>query len=128
MKKIISTDQAPAAIGPYSQAIKTNGSLLFVSGQIPLDPKTGNIVEGGIVAQTTRVLDSLKAILTAADCTLDSVIKTTVYLKNISDFATVNEVYAKYFTQNCPARVCVEVANLPKDALVEIDVIAAAAE
>jgi len=128
MKKIISTDQAPAAIGPYSQAIKTNGSLLFVSGQIPLDPKTGNIVEGGIVAQTTRVLDSLKAILSAADCTLDSVIKTTVYLKDISDFATVNEVYAKYFTQNCPARVCIEVGNLPKDALVEIDVIAAATE
>ena len=94
MKKIISTDQAPAAIGSYSQAIKTNGSLLFVSGQIPLDPKTGNVVEAGIIAQTTRVLDSLKAILTAADCTLDSVIKTTVYLKNITDFATVNEVYA----------------------------------
>ena len=124
MNKIIVTEKAPEAIGPYSQAIKTAGGLLFVSGQIPLDPATGEIVNGGIEAQTRRVLDNLRAIVEAGGYTLQDVVKTTVYLKNINDFAAVNAVYATYFTTDCPARVCVEVANLPKNALVEIDVIA----
>jgi 2-iminobutanoate/2-iminopropanoate deaminase len=123
MKEVISTDKAPAAIGPYSQAIKING-MLFVSGQIPLNPKTGEIVEGGIEAQTVQVLENLKAILTAAGHSLEDVAKTTVYLTNIQDFATVNGIYAKYFQKECPARVCIEVSNLPKGALIEIDVIA----
>lgn len=123
MKEVISTDKAPAAIGPYSQAIKIKG-MLFVSGQIPLDPATGEIVEGGIEAQTLQVLDNLKAILAAAGHSLDDVAKTTVYLTNIQDFATVNGIYAKYFQKECPARVCIEVSNLPKGALIEIDVIA----
>ena len=123
MKEVISTDKAPAAIGPYSQAIKING-MLFVSGQIPLNPKTGEIVEGGIEAQTVQVLENLKAILTAAGHSLDDVAKTTVYLTSIQDFATVNGIYAKYFQKECPARVCIEVSNLPKGALIEIDVIA----
>lgn len=123
MKKVISTANAPAAIGPYSQAIVTGG-MLFVSGQIPLDPATGAMVEGGIEAQTTRVLDNLKAIVEAAGITLANAVKTTVYITNINDFGKVNEIYAGYFTENPPARVCVEVSNLPKGALVEIDLIA----
>ena len=123
MKKVISTANAPAAIGPYSQAIITGG-MLFVSGQIPLDPATGAMVEGGIEAQTTRVLDNLKAIVEAAGTTLANAVKTTVYITNINDFGKVNEIYAGYFTENPPARVCVEVSNLPKGALVEIDLIA----
>lgn len=123
MKKVISTANAPAAIGPYSQAIVTGG-MLFVSGQIPLDPATGAMVEGGIEAQTTRVLDNLKAIVEAAGTTLANAVKTTVYITNINDFGKVNEIYAGYFTENPPARVCVEVSNLPKGALVEIDLIA----
>lgn len=125
MNKIISTTNAPGAIGPYSQAVKTAAGMLFVSGQIPLVPSTGSLVEGGIEEQTTQVLDNLKAILTAADYQLTDVVKTTVYITDINDFGKVNEIYAKYFTANCPARVCVEVSNLPKGALVEIDVIAA---
>lgn len=124
MKKIIATNQAPAAIGPYSQGVKTAGGLLFVSGQIPLVPATGELIDGGIEEQTTQVLDNLKAILTEAGFTLADVVKTTVYLKDLSHFATVNAIYAKYFQQDCPARVCVEVSKLPKDALVEIDVVA----
>ena len=123
MKKVISTANAPAAIGPYSQAIVTGG-MLFVYGQIPLDPATGAMVEGGIEAQTTRVLDNLKAIVEAAGTTLANAVKTTVYITNINDFGKVNEIYAGYFTENPPARVCVEVSNLPKGALVEIDLIA----
>ncbi len=123
MKKVISTANAPAAIGPYSQAIVTGG-LLFVSGQIPLDPATGAMVEGGIEAQTTRVLDNLKAIVEAAGTTFANAVKTTVYITDINDFGKVNEIYAGYFTENPPARVCVEVSNLPKGALVEIDLIA----
>lgn len=123
MKKVISTANAPAAIGPYSQAIVTGG-MLFVSGQIPLDPATGAMVEGGIEEQTTRVLDNLKAIVEAAGTTLANAVKTTVYITNINDFGKVNEIYAGYFTENPPARVCVEVSNLPKGALVEIDLIA----
>ncbi|MFC2343344.1 MAG: RidA family protein [Negativicutes bacterium] len=123
MKKYIVTDKAPKAIGPYSQAVEAGG-FLFVSGQIPLEPSTGEMAQGGIEFQTARVLDNLQAILTAAGSSLADVVKTTVYLKDMADFARVNEVYARYFPQECPARVCVEVSNLPKGALVEIDVIA----
>ena len=125
MKKVIATKAAPQAIGPYSQGIQAGG-LLFVSGQIPLVPATGEMVAGGIEAQTTQVLDNLQAILTEAGASMDAAVKTTVYLKDIGDFAVVNAIYAKYFTKDCPARVCVEVSNLPKGALIDIDVIAAA--
>ena len=125
MKKVIATKAAPQAIGPYSQGIQAGG-LLFVSGQIPLVPATGEMVAGGIEAQTTQVLDNLQAILTEAGASMDAAVKTPVYLKDIGDFAVVNAIYAKYFTKDCPARVCVEVSNLPKGALIEIDVIAAA--
>ncbi len=124
MNEIIATTNAPGAIGPYSQAVKTAGGMLFVSGQIPLVPATGAVVEGGIVEQTTQVLENLKAIVTAAGYSLSDVVKTTVYITNMGDFGKVNEIYGKYFTENCPARVCVEVSKLPKDVLVEIDVIA----
>ncbi|MBQ9364655.1 MAG: RidA family protein [Schwartzia sp.] len=123
MKNVISTKDAPGAIGPYSQAIEANG-FVFVSGQIPLIPDTGEMIKGGIEEQTTRVLENLGAILKAAGTSFDAAVKTTVYITNINDFAKVNEIYGKYFTQNCPARVCVEVSSLPKGALVEIDVIA----
>ena len=125
MNKVVATTNAPQAIGPYSQGIQAGG-LLFVSGQIPLVPATGEMVAGGIEAQTTQVLDNLQAILTEAGASMDAAVKTTVYLKDIGDFAVVNAIYAKYFTKDCPARVCVEVSNLPKGALIEIDVIAAA--
>ncbi|WP_027407297.1 RidA family protein [Anaerovibrio sp. RM50] len=124
MNEIIATTNAPGAIGPYSQAVKTAGGMLFVSGQIPLVPATGAVVEGGIVEQTTQVLENLKAIVTAAGYSLSDAVKTTVYITNMGDFGKVNEIYGKYFTENCPARVCVEVSKLPKDVLVEIDVIA----
>jgi len=124
MNEIIATNNAPGAIGPYSQAVKTAGGMLFVSGQIPLVPATGAVVEGGIEAQTTQVLDNLKAIVTAAGYSLADVVKTTVYITDMGNFGKVNEIYGKYFTDNCPARVCVEVSKLPKDVLVEIDVIA----
>ena len=124
MNEIIATTNAPGAIGPYSQAVKTAGGMLFVSGQIPLVPATCAVVEGGIVEQTTQVLENLKAIVTAAGYTLSDVVKTTVYITNMGDFGKVNEIYGKYFTENCPARVCVEVSKLPKEVLVEIDVIA----
>lgn len=123
MKKVISTAKAPAAIGPYSQAIAAGG-LLFVSGQIPLNPATGAMVEGGIEAQTVQVLDNLKAVVEAAGTSLARAVKTTVYLADIGDFGKVNEIYGGYFTENPPARVCVEVSNLPKGALIEIDLIA----
>ncbi len=124
MNEIIATNNAPGAIGPYSQAVKTAGGMLFVSGQIPLVPATGAVVEGGIEAQTTQVLDNLKAIVTAAGYSLADVVKTTVYITDMGNFGKVNEIYGKYFAENCPARVCVEVSKLPKDVLVEIDVIA----
>ena len=124
MKKAIATKNAPQAIGPYSQAIEANG-LLFVSGQIPLVPETGEMTTGGIEVQTRQVLENLKAILLAADSSLAAVVKTTVYLKNMDDFSKVNEVYGHYFQAEPPARVCVEVSALPKGALIEIDVIAA---
>jgi len=123
MREVIATDGAPKAIGPYSQAIKANG-LVFVSGQIPFDPATQQLIEGDIAAQTERVLQNLSGILKAAGSSLERVVKAGVYLKNMSDFAAMNEVYGRYFTQNPPARSTVEVARLPKDVLVEIDVIA----
>jgi 2-iminobutanoate/2-iminopropanoate deaminase len=125
-KSAVSTPHAPAAIGPYSQAVEV-GEMIYTSGQIPLDPATGQLVEGGIREQTTRVLENLKAVLAAVRSDLCRVVKTTVYLKNMSDFATMNEVYASYLAPEgsvAPARSTVEVAGLPKDALVEIDVIA----
>lgn len=123
MKKVISTVNAPKAIGPYSQAIEAGG-FIFVSGQIPLIPATGDLVEGSVEVQTARVLENLKAILDAAGSTLENVVKTTVYLTNMEDFTKVNGIYGQYFQENPPARVCVEVSKLPKGALVEIDVIA----
>ncbi len=124
MKNVISTAEAPQAIGPYSQAIEAGG-FIFVSGQIPLIPATGELVDGSIEVQTARVLENLKAILTAAGSSMDAVVKTTVYITNMDDFAKVNGIYGRYFEANPPARVCVEVSKLPKNALVEIDVIAA---
>ncbi len=125
MREVIATDGAPKAIGPYSQAIKANG-FVFVSGQIPLDPATQQLVDGDVAAQTERVLQNLSGILKAAGSSLDRVVKAGVFLKNMSDFAAMNEVYGRYFTQSPPARATVEVARLPKDVLVEIDVIAVA--
>lgn len=124
MKKVIATTNAPAAIGPYSQAIAANG-FVFVSGQIPIDPATGEFVPGGIQEQTRQSLENGKAILTQAGLTLDNVIKTTVFLSDIQNFAAMNEIYARYFSAECPARSAVQVANLPKSALVEIEMIAA---
>ncbi len=123
MKQVISTTSAPAAIGPYSQAIVSNG-FAFLSGQIPLDPATGQLIEGGIEEQTLRVLDNLQSVLEAAGSSLAGVVKTTVYLKDMGEFAAMNAVYARYFTENPPARATVEAARLPKDVRVEIDCIA----
>jgi len=125
MKKIIATKEAPAAIGPYSQAVRS-GSFLFCSGQIPLDPKSGEIVPGDITAQTRRVLDNVAALLRAEGLNFDHIIKTTIFLTNLGDFQTVNEIYGSYFKQNPPARSTVQVAGLPKGANVEIEVIAVA--
>jgi 2-iminobutanoate/2-iminopropanoate deaminase len=123
MRQAVATPSAPAAIGPYSQAIRA-GSFLFVSGQIPLDPATGTLVEGDIAAQTHRVFANLRAILEAAGSSLDQVVRATVYLADMDDFAIVNEVYGGYFSSPAPARATVQAARLPKDARVEIDVIA----
>jgi 2-iminobutanoate/2-iminopropanoate deaminase len=123
MRQAISTRSAPAAIGPYSQAIRA-GSLLFVSGQIPIDPASGTLVDGDIAAQTHRVFRNLAAVLEAAGATLDHVVRATVYLADMNDFAAVNEVYGSYFTAPAPARATVQAARLPRDARIEIDVIA----
>ena len=123
MRQAVSSDAAPKAIGPYSQAIRA-GSLVFVSGQIPLDPATGAMVEGDIVAQTHRVFANLGAILEAAGASFDNVVRTTVYLADMNDFGTVNEIYGTYFSSPAPARATVQAARLPKDARVEIDLIA----
>lgn len=123
MKEIISTEKAPKAIGPYSQAVRVNG-MVFLSGQIPLDPQTGQIVEGSIQAQTERVLENVKAVLESAGLSFQDVVKTTVFLKNIGEFAQMNEVYGRYFGAEPPARSTVEVARLPRDVQVEIEVIA----
>jgi 2-iminobutanoate/2-iminopropanoate deaminase len=125
-KQIIQTDLAPAPVGPYNQAIVATGKMLFVSGQIAIDPTTNKLVyDGDVVKQTEQVMANLKAILTAAGVTFEDVVKTGVYLKDMNDFATVNGIYARYFDEaTAPARACVEVARLPKDVLVEIDCIA----
>ena len=122
MKKIISTQKAPAAIGPYSQAIEVNG-LLFTSGVIPIVPSTGELVEGDIEAQAEQAIGNLAALIEAAGAKIENTIKTTVFIKNMDDFTKVNEIYAKYFTTDFPARSCVEVARLPKDVLIEIEAI-----
>ena len=123
MKDIISTAAAPKAIGPYSQAVRV-GNLLFLSGQIALDPQTGQLVEGTVQHQTERVLENMRGVLAAAGVTFEHVVKTTVFLKNMAEFPHMNEVYARYFSVNPPARSTVEVARLPRDVEVEIDAIA----
>ncbi|MEG2337589.1 MAG: RidA family protein [Clostridium sp.] len=124
-KEIINTNNAPAAIGPYSQAVKV-GDMLFTSGQIPLDPATGELVNSNIEEATRRALDNLKAVVEAGGSSLDKVIKTTVFLKDMDDFVVVNGIYAEYFTVEMPARSAVQVARLPKDSLIEIEAIALA--
>lgn len=123
MKKVISTTKAPAAIGPYSQAIQV-GNLIYTSGQIPIDPSTGQFVEGGIKEQTRQSLSNIQAILQEAGSTMASVVKTTVFLADMADFADMNNVYAEFFTEPYPARSAVAVKTLPKNALVEIEVVA----
>ena len=123
MKEILSTQAAPAAIGPYSQGVSAGG-IVITSGQIPLDPATGNFVEGGVAEQTRQSLLNVQAILAAAGLTLENVVKTTVFLKDMNDFAAMNEVYATFFPSNPPARSAVQVGKLPRDAMVEIEAIA----
>jgi 2-iminobutanoate/2-iminopropanoate deaminase len=122
-KELVSSKDAPGAIGPYSQALKA-GSLVFLSGQIPLDPATSKLVEGDIAAQTARVMENLRAVLTAAGCSFDDVVRTTIYLADLADFAAVNEAYGRFFQAPYPARATVQVAALPRGARVEIDAIA----
>ena len=122
-KKIILTEMAPQPIGPYSQAIQAGG-FMFCSGQIPLDPKTGHLLVQDVEGQTKRVMENIKAVLEAGDCTFESIVKTTIFLKSMADFPKVNEVYGGYFNASPPARSTIEVARLPKDVLVEIEVIA----
>jgi 2-iminobutanoate/2-iminopropanoate deaminase len=125
MREIISTDKGPKAIGPYSQAIKANG-FIFVSGQTAFDPATGKVLEGNAAEQTERIMQNLKAIVEAAGSSLDKAVRLGVFLKDMNDFAAMNEVYARYFPANPPARTTVEVARLPRDFKVEIDLIALA--
>jgi 2-iminobutanoate/2-iminopropanoate deaminase len=125
MKQPISTTSAPAAIGPYSQAIRAGG-MVFLSGQIPLDPATGQMIEGDIAAQTERVMKNLGAVLEAAGCSFDDVVRTTIYLVNLADFQLVNEIYGRHFKAVPPARATVQVAALPRGSKVEIDAIALA--
>jgi 2-iminobutanoate/2-iminopropanoate deaminase len=125
VREIIKTESAPGAIGPYSQAVRAGG-FVFASGQIPTDPKTGVFVEGGIVEQTHQVMRNLKALLEAAGTNLERVVKTTVFIADMGDFSAMNEVYGQYFKENPPARSTVQAARLPRDARVEIDVIALA--
>jgi 2-iminobutanoate/2-iminopropanoate deaminase len=126
VRDAVSTPSAPAAIGPYSQAVRA-GSLLFVSGQIPIDPATGTLIDGDVAAQTHRVCQNLRAILEAAGASLDHVVRTTVYLADMNDFGAMNAVYGTYFSSPAPARATIQAARLPKDARVEIDVIATVA-
>lgn len=123
MRETVHTDKAPAAIGPYSQAVKANG-MVFLSGQIPLDPATGELVKGDIGQQTERVMKNLEAVLAASGSSLGKVVKTTVYLADMADYAGMNEVYGKFFVKEPPARAAVQAGGLPKDARLEIDVIA----
>jgi len=125
VREVISTEKGPKAIGPYSQAIKANG-FIFVSGQVAFDPATGKPIEGGAAEQTARILENLKAIVEAAGSSLDRAVKLSVFLKDMNDFAAMNEVYARYFPKNPPSRSTVEVARLPRDFHVEIDLIALA--
>jgi 2-iminobutanoate/2-iminopropanoate deaminase len=122
-REVVRCEKAPKAIGPYEQAVKVGG-WVFTSGQIPLDPKTGNMVEGGIAPQTRQVMENLRAVLEAAGTSMSGVVKTTVYMTNLGDFQRMNEVYAEYFPQDKPVRSTVGVASLPRGALVEIDVLA----
>ena len=123
MKQVIQTNNAPQAIGPYSQAIMA-GDTLYVSGQIPVVPATGAIVSDKLEDQARQVMENVKAVMEAAGLTLDHVVKTSVFIKNMDDFGTINAVYSQYFKENCPARACVEVARLPKDVLLEMEAIA----
>lgn len=123
MKETVTTDQAPGAIGPYSQAVKANG-MVFCSGQIPIDPRTGEFVSGGVAEQTQQVLENLSAVLEAAGSSIEKVVKTTVFLADMNDFAEMNEVYGRFFDTNKPARATVQAARLPRDARVEIECIA----
>lgn len=123
MKNVIKTDKAPQAIGPYSQAIEVNG-MVYTSGVVPIDPVTGEVVNGDIKVQATRVFDSMKALLEAAGSSCEDVVKTTVFIKDMNDFVALNEIYATYFTGAFPARSCVEVARLPKDVLIEMEAVA----
>jgi len=125
-RRVIQTDQAAAPVGPYNQAIAAKGEMIFVSGQVALDAKTGSLVgEGDVVAQTKQVMANVEAILNQADLTWENVVKTTIYLTNLSNFSTVNEVYGTYFNADtAPARACIEVSGLPKGALVEVECIA----
>ncbi len=125
MREVIATDRGPKAIGPYSQAVKANG-FIFISGQIPLDPRTQELVEGDVARQTERVMENLKGIVEAAGSSLDRVVKTTVFLKDLADFPAMNEVYSRYFPASPPARATVQVARLPRDVRVEIELIALA--
>jgi 2-iminobutanoate/2-iminopropanoate deaminase len=125
MSEVVSTENAPGAIGPYSQAIKVNG-MVFCSGQIPIDPSTGQFVSDDVAAQTEQVIKNLDAVLRAAGSSLASVVKTTVFLADMNDFSAMNEVYGKFFSENKPARATVQAARLPRDARVEIECIAAA--
>jgi 2-iminobutanoate/2-iminopropanoate deaminase len=122
LKEVISTEKGPKAIGPYSQAIKANG-FVYTAGQIPFDPSTGQLIQGDVAQQAARVLENLKAIVEAAGSSLEKAVKATVYLKDMNDFTAMNEVYARYFTQNPPARSTVEVSRLPRDVRVEIDLV-----
>lgn len=122
-KQVISTDKAPTAIGPYSQAIKV-GSMVYTSGQIPINPAIGDVVPGGVEEQTRQVLENLKAVLEAAGTGMKNVVKTTVFIKDMNDFAAINKIYSEYFEAPYPSRSCVEVARLPKDVRVEIEAIA----
>ena len=125
MKQIIHTNNAPQAIGPYSQAVMANGTL-YVSGQIPVVPATSAIISDKVEDQARQVMENVKAVVEAAGLTLDNVVKTTVFIKNMDDFAVINGIYSEYFKENCPARACVEVARLPKDVLIEMEAIAVA--
>lgn len=124
MREVIATKNAPGAIGPYNQAIKVSGSLLFTAGQIPLCEKTGEIVGTTVQEQARKVLENLKAVVEAGGSSLDKVVKTTVFMKDMNDFAAVNEIYGEFFSENPPARSAVEIARLPKDVMVEIECVA----
>lgn len=123
MKTIISTDKAPQAIGPYSQAVEVNG-MIYTSGMIPINPADGTLITGSVEEQAEQALKNLKALVEESGSSMEQVIKTTVFIKDMNDFAKINEVYARYFTDNYPSRSCVEVARLPKDVLIEIEAIA----